>query len=127
MVNRTLKQKLMYYSNPRFFEKEWAKLEDTEEKVAYLLLHKKNCRNDDTYLITEFWRVFNGHKAVILPLIPEQRVTLTNAESITRCRRKLQQLARKNPDLSYMLPDSEEVIEKRQMKEELHHNYWVDH
>jgi len=121
MVKRSKQQKLIYYTNPRFYEKVITELKETEEKVALLLKMDIRSRNDDTRLITEYWRKINGIRALILPLRSEQRVLMTAAETITRTRRKLAEFARKNinecPDLDYLLPIDEEVIEKRNIKE----------
>lgn len=120
-MKRTKQQKLIYYTNPRFYDKVISDLEDVEEKVASLLYHSEKCRNDDTILITEFWRRINGIKAILLPLQPEQRKILTSAESIRRTRQKLARFAKKHiteyPNLQFLLPTELEIIEKRDIKE----------
>lgn len=120
---RTNKQKLIYYSNPNFYKKKLEQLHEIEEKVAWLLANDIQCRNDDLFLITEFWRIFDGFKAILLPLSTEQRQYMTNFESIRRTRQKLQELAKNEAEMVFLLPTDEEVIEKRIVSEMAYCDY----
>lgn len=109
-MKRTSEQKMMYYTNPNFYSKILAQMQDIEEKVAFLLAHDEQCRNDDWYLLGEYLRQVDGLKAILLPIRGEQRQFLTSFESIRRCRQKLQ-------EMGLFCATNDDVMEKRRIKE----------
>lgn len=113
MTRRTKQQKLIYYTNPRFYEKVLSQLQETEEKVCWLLAKDERLRNSDLYLITEYWRQVDDIRAVILPLHEVHHNMLAMPNTITRVRRHLQN------DLGLWPPTDPEVIQKRAIKEQV--------
>jgi hypothetical protein len=109
-IRRTKKQKLLYYTNPRFYNKLFAELETTEERVCWLLAKDEHLRNCDNCLLFKFWREVDDWDGLTL----RQSIhKLTPAEDITRCRRRIQNTYHLWP------PTDQEVISKRRIKEEV--------
>jgi len=86
---------------------------DVDKVVEELLASDERCRNDDTWLILQFWE----KKQAIKIMIPQDQIgDLIPAETITRMRRKIQ-----NNDHKY-LPTDENVIIKRKIRQEVVHD-----
>jgi len=119
-MKRNKQQKLLFYTNPRTFEKKLQEMEEVEEQVAWLLQKDEHLRNNDNLLIWAFWNEVN--KPILRgvckdliefgeEIIPYPVVHLVKAESITRCRRMLQNT------LGLFLPTDTQVIEERKISE----------
>jgi hypothetical protein len=121
MIKRTIQQKILYYTNPRFYHKLISELGEVEERIVWMMRRDERYRNSDTLLVLDYQHYFNGFKAILLPSGTQN---LTNFETITRKRRELQQLARKHKELSFLLPTDPEVIEKRRFKEKVYRDYF---
>jgi hypothetical protein len=83
-------------------------VQNTEELVKQVLEEDVEARNNDKWLILMIWQKMQGIKV----FIPYQQVNdLIPAETITRCRRKIQ-----NTNGEY-LPTDPDVIKKRNIKQ----------
>jgi hypothetical protein len=63
-------------------------------KVFFLLKHSEECRDDDRILLSSIWKNELGEESNVLKSLEEGKIS--NPETITRIRRKLQE---KYPDL----------------------------
>lgn len=83
--------------------------------VEELLSADERCRNDDLWLIMQYWI----HKQHIQLFVPFERLhEMTSAETITRVRREIQ-----NRDMKF-LPTDPEVLIKRKVKQSVLHDYY---
>ena len=111
-MKRTKQQKLIYYEDPRFYEKTVSQLEEIEERVVWLMKWDDHNRNCDTCLIFSYWNRFSPVMTRILFSVESERHKLTAIESITRARRIIQNT------LELWPPTDPDVIKKRRIREE---------
>ena len=89
-MNPELKQqKLFLYSQPTFYAKKLEELRNTEKIVVWLLHHNSHLRNCDNCLIKAYELQVDKYDGT---LSHEVISKLTPKESITRCRRKLNEI-----------------------------------
>lgn len=106
-MRRTKQQKLMLYTRHHFYNKILSDMDQLEEKVCWLLAKHEHLRNCDNCLILKIWKDVDNWNG--LPY--EQEVhRLTSSDSITRVRRKLQ-------EMGLWIPTDEDVIKARRIKE----------
>lgn len=90
---------------------------DRDAKVAYILEHWPECRNDDRALWLRFWRVFDGMEEVFGIEVVEQFAAwfakATHPETIRRGRQEVQKLRTLTGSL---LPNSNET-KRRQARD----------
>lgn len=84
------------------------KIKNIESKVEYLLRKKPETRVDDFVLICEFKDTFFEGYSLIQCFLSHKELDFPSCETITRCRRKLQQ---KYPELA-----KEQIVELRNEK-----------
>lgn len=111
MTKRTRQQKLLYYTSPRFYQKVLNQLEEVEEKVCFLLAKDEHFRNCDNCLLFHYWQNVDNIYTHLLFRFKDERHKCTSAETITRCRRYIQNT------LGLWLPTDPEVIKRRKIKE----------
>jgi len=88
---------------------------DSKAVVEDLLTSDERCRNDDLWLLLQFWQ----QKQQIQLFVPfDELHKMVPAETITRVRREIQ-----NRDLK-LLPTDPDVIIKRKIKQEVLHSYY---
>ena len=109
MTRRTQEEKKFYYTMPGLYRKKIEELENTEEKVAWLLKLYPTLRNSDKLLLFYYWKIVDKYEG---ELTEETIMALTPAESIRRVRQKIQN------DLGLFLPIDSEMLEKRKICEE---------
>ena len=94
-----------------------------KSKVLQLLKQDKYARKDDFYLCLLTW-IKSGHIKLIIPL--EDFNKIYKPESISRCRRRLIEEAKKgNKELKFLLKDTE-TMELRENYKNLYHDYYQD-
>ena len=109
-------EKIFKYTNQGIFLKKIEELENTMDKTVWILKHFPKTRDSDNMLMWEFW-LQNDRLARtgIFSLEGEMRDSIilgfTKAESISRCRRKIQN------DLGLYLPTKKEIIKGREISE----------
>jgi hypothetical protein len=108
-MKRTKQQKIFYYTHHKIYSKKLNELHTTEEKVIKLLKENPHYRNCDKCLIMAFWFLVDGYN---MQLDARTIHKLTPAETITRCRRYIQN------DLFLFLPTDDEVKERREISQE---------
>jgi hypothetical protein len=96
-------------------------VEDEFNTVQYLveqcLAEDQKCRNNDMWLLLNVWQ----KKQWIKMFVPFDQVSqMIPAETITRCRRKIQN------DQGKLLPTSPDILVKRKIREELIRSYFAD-
>ena len=109
-MRRKKEEKIFLYSQAKIFESKVRELENVEEQVVWLLHHYPKTRNSDLILLFKFWNFVE--KLHCSDLGDSFILTLTPAETITRCRRHIQN------DLGLFLPTHESVIEVRNICQE---------
>ena len=83
-----------------------SEIKTVEGKVAYLLEKYPELKDKDyNYLVAKFWAIFHN-----MQVSPEFIASLTQVETISRCKRKL---AEKNPE-KYGATKSEHIANKIQ-------------
>jgi len=108
IMNPQLKQqKLFLYTQPTFYQKKLEELRNTEKCVAWLLHHNAHLRNCDKCLVKAFEIQVDKYDG---NLNREVIHRLTPKESITRCRRKLN-------EIGLFLPTEDTVMELRNVAE----------
>lgn len=91
-------------------------LEDTEERVAWLLKKHPILRNNDNYLLFYYWHFVDDY----LPSFHKETISyLTSAETIVRVRRNLQNT------LGVFLPTEPTVREARNITEKAYHDWSI--
>lgn len=91
-------------------------LEDCEQVCRKIMQIDEDTRNDDLWLILQYWE----HKDQIKINIPKEKLfEMTPAETITRCRRKIQ-----NSD-GDLLPTLPQVLIRRGVKEDIIRKYYA--
>lgn len=86
-----------------------------QEMVEEMLEHDEKARNNDLWLILQIWQRSQDIKV----FVPFNKLDeMISPETITRCRRKIQ-----NTDKKW-LPTKKEVAEKRGIKEEAMREYY---
>ena len=81
-----------------------SELKTVENKVAYLLETYPELKDKDyNYLVAKFWGIFHN-----IQVSPEYIASLTQVETISRCKRKL---AEKNP-IKYGATKAEHIANK---------------
>jgi hypothetical protein len=96
------------YLMPEIYQKKIIELENVEERVVWLLNRKEHLRNCDKCLIFYYWKHVDGLNNIGYDTIH----ALTTAETITRCRRHVQN------DLALFLPTEVDVITARSICED---------
>jgi len=110
-MRRSIKQKIFYYTHPKLYQMMISSLKKTEEKVIWILKHFPETRNSDNLLLFMYWDKCDGLDAD--NFLDEAVITkLTPSESITRCRRNIQNT------YGMFLPTEESVLEEREIKQE---------
>ncbi len=84
------------------------KLTRITDRIKWILEHYPSARNSDTLLEFVYLRIFEG---IDIPYISWERLSQISMESITRCRRKLN-------EKGLYLPTDPEVLRKRNRLEE---------
>lgn len=109
VMARTITEKRILYTRSGVYKRKIEELENTEERVAHLLNKYPDARNSDKILIWKYWQDIDK-----LEGMPDEDeiLDLTSPETITRCRRVLQN------DCCLFLPDDPEIIEKRAIASE---------
>ena len=107
-MRRTKQQKLLYYTRPHFYQKVLSQLQEVEEKICWLLAKSEHFRNCDMCLMFYYWSHIDHWNSYQNPTTLHK---LTSAETITRCRRYIQNT------LHLWVPTDPEVVEKRSIKE----------
>lgn len=107
-MKRTKQEKIFYYTQPGLYQRTIDQLENTEEKVIWILNYFEGCRDSDTALLYVYWlEVDKAHGKM-----KQNLKNLTPAETITRCRRKIQNT------LGLYLPVDPQVRIARKIKED---------
>ena len=104
MVRRTKEEKQFYYLQPGVYTKTLEELKTAEERVMRLLSDNEEGRNNDTRLLFDYWKAFDGHKEGHVMV---EVFHLTAPETIVRVRRHIQN------DLGFFPPTDPEVSKAR--------------
>jgi len=116
-MRRTKQEKIFYYSQSGIYKKKLLELENTEQKVIWLLKYYPHLRDCDLCLIKYFHCQVDQWQG---GLLKEDIHSLTPEETITRCRRYIQNT------LGLYLPTQEEVIEARKINEVAVRNWAIN-
>ena len=90
------------------------KLKDLKKEVELLLKNNPRCRDDDIFLLYKYWTEVQGI-SIFIPF--EKFKELVPFESISRCRRKIQ-------NDEHKFPPSLEVWKARKQQEEKYYEYF---
>jgi hypothetical protein len=107
-VRRTRDEKIFFYSQRTIYDRKIDEFDNSEIRVAWLLFHYVHLRNCDKCLIHYYWSFVDGLKEIDSSTIHG----LTPAETITRCRRHIQN------DLGFFLPSEQDVIDARSISQD---------
>lgn len=98
----TIQEKIFFYTHPGLYKRKLEELRDTEQKVVWILNKYPSTRDSDQKLLFLFWQLNDNFTGV-------EDVELTPAETITRCRRKI------NYDYGLYLPLNPAILEGRKI------------
>jgi hypothetical protein len=108
LIRRTDNEKKFYYSQEAIYQKKLDEMQTCEEKVAYLMHRNAHLRECDRCLLKAYELQVDNYDGSLDKSIIHK---LTPKESITRARRKLQ-------ELGILLPIDDDVVEARHIAAE---------
>lgn len=88
-----------------------ASLKKVKDRVKFILERYPQTRGDDVLLLYRYYWWFERDRAVLKPIHFKALLSLTSPESITRCRRKIQETG--------LLTPTKETILKRRRREKV--------